>query len=166
MAHPLDELENPTHSRHQRREWRFERFGWTGFVLILAAGLMGFLGPGPLTFEKRSSDDGLLTIEYQAVEHNGAPGVFVVRARAPADATAFRLVVSRSFCDHVTADSIVPAPLSTEARGDDIVYTFAIQSSAEVVVTYRYEYDRFDVFDHRVAVDGGTLVRFRQYVLP
>jgi hypothetical protein len=166
MEHPLDELENPTHSRHQRREWRFERFGWTAFLLIIAAGLLGFLGPGPLTSEKRTSDDGSLTIEYQAVEHNAAPGVCVVRARSPADATTLRLLVSRSFCDHVTAESIVPAPLSTEARGDDIAYTFAVQASSEVVVRYRYEYDRFDVFDHRVAVEGGSPVRFRQYVLP
>jgi hypothetical protein len=166
MEQSIAELESATILRHHRREWRVERIGWAALVVITAAGLAGLLGPGPLTFQRRSSDDDSLTIEYQSVEHNAAPGRLVIRARPPAGESEIRLAFSRSFCDHATAESIVPTPRSAEARGDDVVYTFAADPSTDFVVTYRYQYDDFDVFDHRIALDGGEPVRFRQYVLP
>jgi hypothetical protein len=166
MGQSIAELESPAVLRHHRLEWRIERFAWVALVLIIVAALAGFLGPGPLTCRESTSDDGSLTIEYQAVEHNAAPGQLVVRARPPAGTPQLRLAFSRSFCDRVTAESLVPSPLSVEAHGDDVVYTFAVRSTADVVVKYRYEYHDFDVFEHRIALEEGTPIRFRQYVLP
>jgi hypothetical protein len=166
MGQSIAELESPTVLRHHRLEWRIERCAWIALLIIIAAALAGFLGPGPLTRRQRTSDDGSLTIQYQAVERNAAPGQLVVRARLPAGTAQLRLAFSRSFCDRVTAESIVPSPLSVEADGDDVVYTFAARSSADVVVMYRYEYHECDVFEHRIALDEGSPIRFRQYVLP
>jgi hypothetical protein len=167
MGDTLNNLENESVLRHYRREWRIERVGWLAFLAIIVCGVAGFLGPGPLTSLRIESDDGSLALEYYSVEHNAAPGSIILRARPAPGATEIRLAMSRSFCDHVKVESIVPVPRSIEARDDEIVCGFAVAgSSPELVVKVGYEYDKFDVFDHRVALDGGRPIRFRQWVLP
>jgi hypothetical protein len=166
VAQPIAQLENAVNLRHHRLEWKMERLGWTVMLMIVVGALAGLFGPGPLTKAERSNNDGALAIEYHSVEHNAAPGQFTVRVRPVAEAMTLRLSLSRSFCDHATAESIVPPPLAAEARDDAVVYTFAARSSESVVLTYRYEYDAIGVFDHWIALNGGEAIRFRQYVLP
>jgi hypothetical protein len=166
MAQPIAELENAASLRHHRLEWKMERLGWTVMLLIIVGALAGLFGPGPLTTQERSTGDGALAIEYHAVEHNAAPGRLIIRVRQVAEAKTLRLNLSRSFSDHATTESIVPSPLSAEARDDAVVYTFAAHSPDGVVLTYRYQYDSIGVFDHQVALNGGESIRFRQYVLP
>ena len=163
--HTIHELENATNTSHQRREWWIERFGWIAILLTIGAALLGLLGPGPLSSKRITNADGSLAVEFNAVEHYEAPGALRIRAQLTG-AEELRLVISRSFSDNVTAESIVPRPVSVEALDDDVIYTFSVSSSAPAAVMYRYRYDDFDVFDHRIAVDGGEPIAFRQYVLP
>jgi hypothetical protein len=166
MGSSLDDLETPAVLTHHRREWRAERIAWFAFLAIIVCGLAGYLGPGPLTLERRTADDGSWTLEYQSVEHNSSPGRLVVRVRPAAGGAPVRLVLSRSFCDHVTAESIVPRPVSIEARGDDLVYAFAADAAEEVVVKYAFQYETFGTFDHRAGLEGSSTIGFRQWVLP
>ena len=157
-------LETSANTRHSRLEWRMERVGWGAMLLILIAAVVGLLGPGPLSVRNLSLGDGSLALEYNSIEHYEAPGCLVIRAR-PADG-AVRLAISRSFCDHTTAESIIPSPVSVEVGDDVVVHTFAVPSSVPAVVIYRYKYGDFAVFDHHIAVDDGARIAFRQYVLP
>jgi hypothetical protein len=173
----LDRLEAPEYRRHQRREWWVERIGWLAMLVLVVAGIAGIFGSGPATRRADAGGDGALVVEYSSVERVEAPAQLTIRTRPPrsrsdappaaeASPAVWRLLVSRSFADRVTPEVIVPRPETVSQVGDDVAYTFIARSGDPQRVVFRYHYDEFGSFEHRVATDAGASVVFRQRVLP
>jgi hypothetical protein len=133
---------------------------------IVGVALLGGLGPGLLSWKRIETSDRSVSVEYASVVHHEAPGEFVLRINPDSGASTVRLSVSRSFCDHATLEAIVPRPTEEQGRESDVVYTFAVDPKQTTTVIFRFSYDDFGGFDHRIAVDGGAPLDFHQRVLP
>lgn len=162
----IEGLDTTEYCDHHRRERRLERLGWFVMATVIVLALLGGLGPGPLSWEQIETADHALSVEYASVVHHEAPAELVLRIRPAAGASSVRLGVSRSLCDHVTLESIVPRPLEEQGRADDVVYTFAVDSTQSSTVLFRFSYDDFGPFEHHISIDGGEALEFHQRVLP
>lgn len=72
-------LEVRTHEEFQRRERDLARVGWAVLTVFLVAGLVGLLGPGPLSSRTAVSPRGLVEVDYQAVAHIEADDSLILR---------------------------------------------------------------------------------------
>jgi hypothetical protein len=117
------------------RVWRLRRAGWLAMVLLILVGLTGLLGVGPLSRAAVSDASGL-HVEHARFARAEAPES--LRVRLPAQADGHRLAVSVAFLDRVRVERVVPAPVRTEALGDQVVYVFAGRPGADAVVTVHF----------------------------
>ena len=67
------ELDTPRQQTIQRREWIAERIGWVLMAVVLFAASLGWLGPGLFSSRVVRSSDGLMEVEYDAIERYDAP---------------------------------------------------------------------------------------------
>lgn len=67
------------HDAFHRREMSLVRVGWVALSLFLAAGLLGLLGPGPLSSRTAVGPRGLVEVEYQAMAHIEADDSLTLR---------------------------------------------------------------------------------------
>lgn len=89
------DLEIRQDQRFQQREWRLERIGWTLIALFVLAGLLGLLGPGPLSWATARSDGGLVEVEYQRFTHWVADDTVEIRVAPDAvGAGAFEVTLT------------------------------------------------------------------------
>lgn len=129
---PASGLELEDDEAFHARVWRLRRAGWLAMVLLILVGLGGLLGGGPLS--RAVAEAGGLRVEHARFARAEAPESLHVRI--PAQPDGHRLAVSRSFLDRVRVETVVPAPLRTEALGDQVVYVFAGRPGADVVTTF------------------------------
>lgn len=161
-------LEQPANLRAVRLELLAERVGWTALALILLAGLLGLLGPGPLSHRIQESNDGQLSVEFYAVERYAAPAKLTIRFADPERRDRMvRIAVSRQFTDEIDLEEILPEPESTTMLSHQIVYAFRISDLGDggsVIIRYKHDdwgWQRFNVG----LVDGST-VEVIQFICP
>ncbi|MFN8592789.1 MAG: hypothetical protein U0031_15120 [Thermomicrobiales bacterium] len=112
----------------QRREWRLQRVGWSLMLLIVIAGLLGLLGPGPLSWTNATA--GPLTVNYQRFIHRSAPSEFEVLVAPEAFADdAVTVWLGGSFIERVDMEQVFPEPESMDAAADRVVYHFAVDAN-------------------------------------
>src|SRR5690242_8532320 len=70
-----DRIQIDVDRRHSRREWRIERIGWAVMAVLLAAGLLGLLGYGPLS-QARAGEPGTLSVTYDRLQRASAPSEY------------------------------------------------------------------------------------------
>ncbi len=162
------ELDDDRHQRMHRREWIAERWGMAVVALFVAAALLGFLGPGPLSYRTETTADGRLSIEHYALQRCQAPVELVIRFRAPlADTQFLRLGLSRTFTDCMTIEGMTPEPESTEMEANRLVYTFrASQLRGDGKVIVRYKNDKFGSVRYAVDVAEGVRANVSHFVFP
>lgn len=132
---PAPGLELEEDEAFHERVWRLRRAGWLAMVLLILVGLTGLLGVGPLSRAAVSDASGL-DVEHARFARAEAPES--LRIRLPAQADGYRLAVSGAFLDRVRVESVVPAPVRTEALGDQVVYVFAGRPGADAVATVHF----------------------------
>lgn len=164
----VQDLEKPEPLSHQRREWLVERIGWAVAGLLLAAGLLGYLGRGPLTWTRIASEDQSLALEYYWTEHYQADSelrMFVDESAGSEDAV--RIAVARSFLDETTVQGIWPPPVSTEAEEDRLIFTFKLgKKPAERKIVYHYKHETYGPLSGEIAVVGHPPAAISQFVFP
>jgi anti-sigma factor RsiW len=163
----IQDLEAPEHLRHQRWEWLVERIGWLVIALLLAAAMAGLLGPGPLSDRTAASDDGALTVEYDAFHRYQAPASLRIHV-APRDTESdVKVAVSRSMTDATQLDEIVPKPVLSKLDGAQLILTFRAEDFHQSdTVLYRYQYEKFGSFTHRIGLAGQEPVEIEQWIFP
>jgi hypothetical protein len=118
-------LELDQDTRAQRLEWQFERAGWGAIGLLLAGGLAGLFGDGPLAGAEAVTDDGRATLRYDRIVHRGTPSELeLTLAPASGGDTLLRISVDRTFLDAVEVQHIVPEPVLTAASSERVEYQF------------------------------------------
>ena len=163
----IAELELPDKMAHQRREWLVERAGWCLIALVLAAALLGALGPGLLGRQAESSDDGSLRVKYWFIERYEAPNVLELWLTSDSSTADHTLEFSRSFMDAVTIDQFVPRPASSTSQSGKVALTFHTETgSAEHKVICRYKHSRFGLLKYEIGLPGHQPLQVQQFVLP
>lgn len=164
----VGELELGEDVGFQRKEWRFERVGWALMALVLAAALLGLLGPGPLSSATAGKEGGALWANYDRFAHRSALTTLEVHAgRETVQEGQLRLWVSRSLLAGNEVRAIQPEPDQASTAGDRVVYTFAVDDPAQGVDVIFYLEPR-QYWRQRVAlgVEGGPEVGFTQVLYP
>lgn len=161
----IAELESPDKITHQRREWLIERLGWGVIAAILAAGLLGALGPGLLGTREATSSDGALRAKYSLVERYDAPNVLELWLTP--ETTNHTLEFSRSFMDSITVEQFVPPPASSTSRSGKIALQFHTETdTTEHKVVCRYKHNHFGLLKYEIGLAGRQPLQIQQLVLP
>jgi hypothetical protein len=162
----MEDLDGPDAQRRQAREWLAERIGWGVIALLLAAGMLGLLGPGVLSHAKQSSSSGMLGVQYDQVVRSDAPTELILTIEKVAAEGPVVLQLSRDFLAETKRDAVTPHPLSQAQTESDITWNFAPPSQGQrFQITIRYQYDAPGYYASH-ATSGGEQVRFSQVVLP
>lgn len=166
-VHDVGRIQISQNLQFLKREWRFQRFGWLVFALLILLGLSGALGRGPLAMATIGND--VLRIEYERILRHAAISdmkITVGPSAAAADST-FRLYLSADYLARFDVQNILPQPVASGYRGDMAWFEFertdATRPALIVVHTKPSGYWRVDA---QAAVDGGPALHIAQFILP
>jgi hypothetical protein len=166
-AQPLFDVEGQE-ERTLRREWRVQRIGWIVMALLVAAGLAGAFGRGPLAKGEARSPSGLLEVDYQRLTRHESPSeldVAVDAGRLPS--RELRLWIARDYLSAVSLDRVIPEPDHAEAGRDRVTMVFPI-AAGEQVARVQLQMEVRDLWTRRIrlGVEGGDSVALTQFVFP
>lgn len=99
----LDIDHNPKHSETQ---WKVQHIGWILMMLVLLMGLLGLLGPGPLSHRTWESES--LVVRYDHFLHVDTPTT--LEAKMQQDADSPTLLLDQSYLQDFKIEDIHPAP--------------------------------------------------------
>jgi hypothetical protein len=111
----------------QRRLWRIQRIGRVIAVLLLALGLAGAFGGGPLSHHSASS--GGCSVEYERIGYRATPQEYRFKL-APEVARPGKVRVSfdTEALSRMQLEQIVPEPTTTRLKADGILFEFDVEA--------------------------------------
>ena len=150
-----------------RREWRAQRIGWLVMGVIVALGLVGLFGNGPISSAEIGSRDGF-GVAYERIIRHGAQTdlEFHIAPGLQSDST-LRIYISHDYLRRFRVETIVPEPVRSGSAGTLVFYDFerpnARQSSRVI-----FSLTPLGHWSHSatVALPGAAPVRFSQFALP
>jgi hypothetical protein len=150
----------------QRREWEFERAGWTGIGVLVLLGLAGFFGGGPLAHAAATSPDGRDTLRYDRVVRLGtAHRLSLVLAPRGSDTMAV-VTLDRAMLDVADVTRVTPEPAETRASPDAVEYHVRrSRSSRPMVVDFAVTPEAPGIRYATIGTPAGSFT-IRQFVLP
>ena len=143
--------------RFTRSSWAYERVGWVLLAALLLAGLLGLLGPGPLS---HATADGPVTVEYERFARLENEGELRVRLRDGARS----LWVENRYLDGVRILGVRPEPARVTAEPGWTVFTFA--ATEDVDARLDVEHRRMGRARGRFGTSPDRTVEIRQFVYP
>ena len=150
-----------------RREWRFERLGWTALALLLVAGLAGAFGDGVVASAAIRSPDHAVELRYERVIRKDAPAELELRlAPAPGGDSIVVVSLSDDYLAVMEVQRVMPEPvLVRTASGRIEHHLLRPDPSRPMVVRVSLRANAFGARHAVLAVDGRVM-SFRQFVLP
>jgi len=151
-----------------RREWSGQRVGWVGMALFLLAGVVGLLGPGPMSHRMTGRPGDAVRVDYFRFDRFHRDGTFRIEINAkPSDDGTVRVWVDRDYVEALEIRSISPEPVRQVAREDRIVYEFATAAlKLPLTVTFSVSAEEFGGLRGTVGLVDGPEVAFEQLVFP
>jgi hypothetical protein len=159
-------LEIPQDMAFQRRSWRVQRVGWAVLALIVAAGLAGLAGSGPLSPATQESQDASLRLEYDRFTRMHAPSRLRLHFGTQAvRAGEVRIWLDRSYMEQVKLERVVPQPQQVQVGEKRLVYVFAAEEGQPGAVTFEMQHRTFGRISGRAGI-GDAVLEYRQLVYP
>ncbi len=150
----------------QSRWWRFERFVWSFFLLVLVADLSGALGRGPLANAKRTAPDGSLKVNYERVERANSSSIITILPQPSAVHNgSLQLFVSDSVVQKLGAQRVIPQPTQSVLGHGGITYTFPV-SAQPMLIQIELKPSFIGLQRFTIGVPGGEPVGASAFVLP
>jgi hypothetical protein len=155
-------------SRHQQRDWRFERTGWAVMAIVLVAGLLGLLGYGPLS-QTQAGARGALTVTYDRLQRASAPTAYRFQAaQSLARNGELRLRFDDALLDEMEMDSILPEPVQMRAGPGYTEFVFAMAGAEGPPARLQFQFQPA-TFGHvrgRVSTEGAEPLVIDQIIFP
>ena len=150
----------------QRREWRVQRVGRVVMALLVAGGLLGLFGAGPLSRATATGPAGL-RVEYGRFERVQAPTALRIHVHPQAvSAGRAEVWLDREYLDGSLILDVEPPPAAVAVAGDRLVYAFDVADPTRpAVVVVHLRLQHAGLRSGRVGVAAGS-VSFRQLVYP
>ncbi len=166
MAERVGDLEVAQDLGFQRREWRVQRVAWVVLAAVLAAGLAGLLGSGPLAQASAEADG--LSVRYDRIMRDRAPSeVRFTLAPGLAAGGEAEIWIDRALLGRAEIQRIVPEPESERADGERVVFTIAVADpDAPAEVTFALEPHDAGGFAAGAGIVDGPRVDLSGFVLP
>lgn len=150
----------------ERRQWAVQRVGWVVMLLILVAGLIGLLGPGPISHAQVSS--GALAAEYERVVRKQAPSELHVRLEpgaAPEGEVA--LLIAQDYLDKVEIRHVLPEPSEMATAPDGTIFRFTVDAPDQPSeITFDIEPSEPGVARGQIGLLEGDGVTIEQVIFP
>jgi hypothetical protein len=109
----------------QRKWWRFEKFVWVFFALIVLLDVAGVFGRGPVAKTRAVTKGGTMIIDYERIERFSTPSIMTIHFGPSAQHDGkIQLWVSDSVVKQLGNQRIVPQPVSSVIGNGGILYTF------------------------------------------
>jgi hypothetical protein len=168
MHSSKDRLDLEQNDQYQQWEWRIQRVGWTLWLGVIVAGLVGLIGTGPLSTTHVSSPDGTLRVTYDGYVHLRQTLTLAIQVRSnPGQEGNFRLMVSQKYLDGIEIHRIQPEPIRSEIGQDGVLFVFDRQpGTTEGEIVMHLEHEVSGTIQARIALEGGQAVEFSQFVYP
>jgi hypothetical protein len=176
--HPLEPLhpgplQIEDNLARQERIWRFERIGWVAIWLIMAAGLAGVFGGGPLSRATVGNSDQPLKLDYPRFTQIQTPTSLrlqvdpqQMQGRQKGRKT-LQVWIDRSYLEGLKVASITPAPIRTEAGRDRLVFTFALtESDQPTAITFNITVQQMGLLQGQLGLTGEAPLHFHQLIYP
>lgn len=129
MASPrrVGDLEIEQDLPFQEREWTVQRVAWVLLLALLALGLAGLFGTGPLSSATKEAGDGALAVDYQRfIRHDGRTTLTFTLDGSLASAGELELWIAQEYLGDVEVQGISPQPTETRAESDRVVHVFTV----------------------------------------
>lgn len=115
----------------QRWSWRGQRLGWAVLAAIVAAALLGLVGPGPLSHSTAVADDGSYAVDYERFARQGGTVEVVIRLdREIAAQPTVEIALDGDLLEAVSVDAVEPRPDSWLIDGGDVRLRFSTTTAA------------------------------------
>jgi hypothetical protein len=142
----------------QRKWWKFEKFVWAFFTLLLILNVCGFFGRGPFAKAHRITHDGSLEVSYERLERYGTPSVLRIQFSPVAIRNGkVQLWVSESLVKALGNQRVSPEPDTSAIGHGGILYTFA---ATTLPATVQFSLQPATVGSTRVAFQVPGFERF------
>ena len=150
----------------QRRWWRFERFIWILFSLILLADLLGVFGRGYFSKAELTSLDKTLNVKYERTERASTPSIMTIRfGPAAVHNGQVQLFVSETIIKELGNQRISPQPAASILGDRGVTYSFPTTGTSPIV-EFALEPSFPGVHRFELQVPGFEAVHGRVIVVP
>ena len=160
------DLELEDSMKAQRRLWKVQRVVRAIALVILALGLAGAFGGGPLSHGR--AEQGGSSIEYERIAYRDTPQTYrlqVTKELAPSGKA--RIWLDRETSRRVMLDQIVPEPGRTTLAADRMIFEFEVEADqGPFEILFELSADEAGVHASRMGLEGGPTLEFKQLVLP
>jgi hypothetical protein len=162
----VGDLQVPQDPDFQRREWWAQRVGRVVMAMVVAGGIVGLFGSGPLS-RATATDAGGLRVDYGRFERVQAPTTLRIHVHPRAvSAGRAEIWIDRDYLLESQVVGVDPAPAAVAVTADRMVYAFDVpEPTRPAVVVVHLRLQRAGLRTGRVGAATG-LVSFRQLVYP
>lgn len=160
----MSDLQIDADVEFERRIWFVQRVLWAALAVVLAAGVAGAFGAGPLSRGVARSASGL-AVEYERFLRVGAPTLMHVHVAGAGEEA--RLWVNAGFAREFDVDSIVPEARVLEADEGRIVYAVPLRrGGGSATVHFRVRPRRGGSVHVAFGSGADESVEFEPFVYP
>ena len=161
-----DEVSVGEDLQFQQKWWRFERFIWSLFALIILLDLAGAFGRGPLATHQIKASDGSINVKYERIAREETPGILDVKfGPSVLQNGKIKLFISQSVVEELGNQRVIPAPETTAVGGGGLTYTFAA-TSLPASVQFALQPSKPGIFHFVIQAIGAQPVNGTVVVMP
>lgn len=152
----------------EQRWWRIQGIIWVILVLMLAAGVAGVFGHGPLSEAMVHAPGSQVQVHYDRLARRETPSMLTLQLDKAALASGLvRIHLNRALLDRMQLKQIVPAPLAAEPLADGARFIFRTDPTNDsALLTFTENPSVPGFVEGEITVEGAEPVRFRQFVFP
>lgn len=150
---------------YQLKVWRFERVGWYVLVLLVILTLLGLFSRGPLSTREVQSGDGRLGVEYEFFHRNGSVNPLVIHLKGqPNEMLAVEF--GGDWMEGFSIETQQPQPLRSAGSGQGMKLWIQADAQGQASVYLSTRGDGLGFYHSRIALPGGAVVDFDQFIYP
>jgi hypothetical protein len=149
----------------EQREWKVQRVAWLIMALAVLLGLLGLLGPGPISSRTITSTDGTLRLEYNRFQRYQAPSTLHLQLQATGQTKA-RVWIARQFVEKVKLEAVQPPPERVDVLDSGLVYTFSVPRGQPSSAVFHLQTQEIGANPLRLRLNEGAVLEVPYWVYP
>jgi hypothetical protein len=150
---------------YQLKVWRFERVGWYVLVLLVILTLLGLFSRGPLSTRELQSGDGRIGVEYELFHRNGSINPLVIHLKGQ-PSEVLEVELGGDWMEGFSIETQQPQPLRTSGAGQGMKLWIQADAQGQASLYLSTLGEGLGFYHSRIAMPGGAVVSFDQFIFP